>query len=283
MNSEFIIMGLPASGKTTFLAALWHLVESQEVSSLLTLDSFSGELAYLNKISESWRSFAPVPRTSQVGETNIVLQLINSKTEQKCQVMFPDLAGETFDSQVEHRVVRADFVNRFNQETGILFFINADVKEDSLSIKELNERLQGIESDATAPPEQVQEWAPKFIPEQVKVVQLLSDLITYPFEPCKRRLAVLISAWDLVATASLSPLEWLNNNMPLVYQFLEANADYFVYQVYGVSAQGLDFSNDAAVETAADLVPSRRIKIIGQDGEGHDLTSPLIWLMSAEL
>nr|WP_280925704.1 hypothetical protein [Shewanella septentrionalis] len=276
-------MGLPASGKTTFLAALWHLVESKEVDSLLTLHGFSGDFAYLNRISEAWRSFAPVPRTSQGGETNISLQLINSQTEQKCKVMFPDLAGETFDSQVEHRVVRADFVNRFNQETGILFFINSDVKEDSLSIKELNERLQGIESDAKVPTQPAQEWAPKFIPEQVKVVQLLSDLVTYPFEPCKRRLAVLISAWDLVTPVTLSPSEWLMNNMPLVHQFLEANTDYFVYQVYGVSAQGLDFSNDTAVESAADLVPSRRIKITNQDGEGHDLTSPLIWLMSAEL
>jgi hypothetical protein len=275
-------MGLPASGKTTFLAALWHLVEAKEVNSVLTLDSFSGDLAYLNKISEAWRSFASVPRTSQAGETNVSLQLINSNTNQRCIAMFPDLAGETFDLQVENRVTRAEFVNRFNKETGILFFINSDVKEDALTIKELNERLHGVELDAATSPEHIQEWAPKFVPEQVKIVQLLSDLIVYPFETNKRRLAVLISAWDLVATSKLSPSEWLLKNMPLVHQFLETNVDYFVVQIYGVSAQGLNFSNDAAVELAADLVPSRRIRIVDSVGEGYDLTVPLVWLMSAE-
>ena len=70
--------------------------------------------------------------------------------------------------------------------------------------------------------------------------------------------------------------------MPLVDQFLRANSQAFKHRIYGVSAQGVRLDDDAAVSEAAKLTPSRRIEIVGPDGAGHDLTSPLVWLMSAE-
>lgn len=48
------------------------------------------------------------------------------------------------------------------------------------------------------------------MPAQVKVVQLLSDIIRPPFEPCLRKIALLISAWDLVPDSGVTPNDWLN-------------------------------------------------------------------------
>lgn len=42
MNANHTIIGMPNSGKTTFLAALWHLVTSGEVKSSLALDHLEG-------------------------------------------------------------------------------------------------------------------------------------------------------------------------------------------------------------------------------------------------
>lgn len=288
MNSNFIIMGLPASGKTTFLAALWHLVESNEADSRLQLDGYRGDLSYLNLIAESWRSFQPVPRTSQVGDKNVTIQLRNLKTGVSGNAFFPDLAGETFDRQVEERRCRPEFIENFDSENGILFFINADVREDDLSITELNARMPidiadvdpAIGNDTTSG--LLREWEPKFLPAQVKIVQLLSDLTRPPFTPRKRRLAILISAWDLTRSMALVPSEWLSVHMPLVEQFLRTNEDLFKHQVYGVSAQGVCLDDDLAVDEAAKLTPSRRIQIVSPEGEGHDLTEPLVWLMSVD-
>jgi hypothetical protein len=289
-------MGLPASGKTTFLAALWHLVESNEADSRLQLDGYRGDLSYLNLIAEAWRSFQPVPRTSQVGDKNVTIQLRNLETGISGKAFFPDLAGETFDRQVEERRCRPEFIENFDSENGILFFINADIKEDALSITELNARMPdegaidivnvdpaasiNIGNDTTSG--LLREWEPKFLPAQVKIVQLLSDLTRPPFTPRNRRLAILISAWDLTRSMDLVPSEWLAVHMPLVDQFLKTNEDLFIHQVYGVSAQGVCLNDDLAVDEAAKLTPSRRIQIVSPEGEGHDLTEPLVWLMSVD-
>ncbi|WP_226949290.1 TRAFAC clade GTPase domain-containing protein [Raoultella ornithinolytica] len=286
MNSNFIIMGLPASGKTTFLAALWHLVESNETTCRLELDAYDGDLTYLNRIAEAWRNFEPVPRTSQIGDMNVAIHLRNRETGEKGTAFFPDLAGETFDRQVEDRIFRKDFMKGFSEDDGILFFISSDVREDFISVTELNARLPSDseidESLNDTPAEmRITEWEPKLLPAQVKIVQLLSDIIRPPFEPRLRRIALLISAWDLVHRSGVTPYDWLEVNMPLVAQFLKANKDYFEHQIYGVSAQGVNLNDDTAVDEVANLLASRRIKIVGMESEGNDLTEPLIWLMSA--
>ena len=291
MSSNFVIMGLPASGKTTFLAALWHLIESDETDCCLELETYQGDLSYLTLIAEAWRTFKPVPRTSQVGDRHVTIQLRNRETNVSCAAFFPDLAGETFDRQVEDRRCRLEFIEDVSVDDGILFFINADVQEDTLSVTELNSRIPITSTDAgidvgevrgDKTPILLREWEPKHLPAQVKIVQLLSDFMRPPFVPCSRRLAILISAWDLTHGMNLTPQDWLGVHMPLVAQFLRANGEFFKHRVYGVSAQGVSLYDDTAVDAAADLEPSHRIKIVGSGGEGHDLTEPLVWLMSVD-
>lgn len=292
MNASFVIMGLPASGKTTFLAALWHLVESGETDCRLVMDHFRGDFTYLNNIADAWRNFKSVPRTSQTGDTDVTIYLQDRVTGARGTALFPDLAGEIFDLQVEERRCRPEFVTQADAEDGILFFINANVKEDALSIVDLNARLPKEVGEAVLEPLReledtsasvvAPEWEPKFLPAQVRVVQLLSDFLRPPFTYRTRKLALMISAWDLVRDEGYTPEQWLARNMPLVDQFLRTNGTSFAHQVYGLSAQGLRLDDDAAVDGATKIVPSRRVQIIGREGEGHDLTAPLAWLMSAE-
>lgn len=290
MNTNFIIMGLPSSGKTTFLAALWHLVEANEVKCRLKFESCHGNFSYLHQIAEAWRTFRRVPRTSQTGEQDVIIELINPDTGQKARAFFPDLAGETFDRQVEERICKPAFVEELSKNNGILFFINADVKEDGLSIGELNARLpaeaqiSAISSgeDSYKESTKFQEWEPKHLPAQVKIVQLFSDMIRPPFEPMRRRVAVMISAWDLTREMQLTPEHWLATHMPLVSQFLRSNHDYFDYQIYGVSAQGVRLEDDQAVDRVLHDLPSRRIQIVGPNEDSNDLTEPLVWLMSVK-
>lgn len=301
MDADFVIIGLPASGKTTFLAALWHLVEAGEADCRLKLAKYEGDLAYLNRIAEAWRTFKPVPRTSQVGDADVIIELVDRETGASASAFFPDLAGETFDTQVEARRCRPELIERIAEDDGILLFISANVKASNVSIVEFNAMMppddasleaeprtmleavtatQEQEAGINASAEEVAEWEPKLLPPQVRLVQLLSDLLRTPFTPRRRRLVVLISAWDLVSGTGLKPSAWLAAEMPFVDQFLKTNANSFDHRVYGLSAQGLSLEDEVAVGAAAKLVPSRRIQIVEEESESHDLTSPLVWLMS---
>ena len=147
MKANFVIMGLPASGKTTFLAALWHLIEAEETECRLLLDGYRGELKYLNQISEAWRSFQKVPRTSHTGDVDVTINLLDRETGAKGTAFFPDLAGETFDQQVEERRCKPKLIEELAVDDGILFFINANIKGEALSIAELNAALP-VDGDA---------------------------------------------------------------------------------------------------------------------------------------
>lgn len=306
-SSKFAILGLPASGKTTFLAALWHLIESGETPSQLKLLRYEGDKAYLSLIAEAWRKFEKVPRTSQHGETSVVIELAHANTGEEAVIHFPDLAGESFDVQIENRRCRPEYIEQIAQEEGILLFITANTKEDDLSIVELTQRLPpgligpaapGQPARGQAAPQlpapagpdpggneraqpSAAEWQPKDVPAQVRIVQLLTDLGAPPFATRRRKLVVIISAWDLTAGSGATPSSWLASNMPLVDQFLQTNRAAFDYKLYGISAQGVRLDDHAAVEEAANDLASRRIRVVADDAtETNDLTTPIIWLMS---
>ena len=122
----------------------------------------------------------------------------------------------------------------------------------------------------------------KRIPTQVKIVQLLCDFLRAPFDVRPRRLAVIISAWDVVEanTPGMSPDQWLAGNMSLLDQFLLTNHDRFRTRIYGVSAQGVDLGDDLAVDTASKLLASERVLIVDGAERGHDITVPLVRLMA---
>ena len=56
-----MMMGLPGSGKSTFLAALWHQLESTEIPTAFIAERLQPDREYLNKIREKWLEFEEIP------------------------------------------------------------------------------------------------------------------------------------------------------------------------------------------------------------------------------
>ncbi len=53
-SRHILLMGLQSTGKTSFLAALWYMVDQQEVPCALTVQSLQGDRTYLNAICKAW-------------------------------------------------------------------------------------------------------------------------------------------------------------------------------------------------------------------------------------
>ena len=72
---DIVVLGLPGSGKTTFLAALWHLLTSDEVETRLSLVSLqAGESAHLNEIAALWRRARVQERTLHAGDRTVTVR-----------------------------------------------------------------------------------------------------------------------------------------------------------------------------------------------------------------
>lgn len=278
-----VVMGLPGSGKTTFLAALWHLVSEKEVPCKLTYLSLqTSNIEHLHEIATQWRAAKKQERTAQGGD-RLVSMILKAEGGDPQTVTFPDVAGEAFLQTWGLRECD-ETVAGWLKEPGVLLFIHADkvtvpkwVIDEKLLLEDL-----GLKPEA----EDVVDWSPDMAPTQVQLVDLLQLMQTEPLDVGPRRLAIILSAWDKAAGRGFSPEEYLAKRMPLLDQFLEYGLDSrWERRIYGVSAQGGDYDDDKTTLPDADRlrdidVPSKRISVVYAGGKSNDLTEPLQWLLT---
>ncbi len=275
-DSYHSIIGLPKSGKTTFLAALWHLIDAGEVSTKLVLDELVGDHQHLNAIVEAWRRCEEVPRTSMAGETHVAIHVHEPANGRKSVLSFPDLSGESFEQQLTARKCHGAYVEACDRDGGLLLFLTADRSTDGITITELAPALAGAEEEIE--PHEIREWVPQMMPQQVRLVELLQFLQQRPFLRRQRKVGVIVSAWDVIGDPKPTPIAWLQRELPLLHQFLISNPASFDHRVYGVSAQGGDVKTEK--NSLLRITPSERIRCVGHDGESHDITEPISWLMA---
>lgn len=284
-QQSIVVLGLPGSGKSTFLAALWHLVFSREAETKLRFNGLkSGTQKHLNEISARWRNAQMQDRTLLGGNQFVSINLV-TENKHEVTITFPDIAGESYQHMWEERECEKVVADSLMQG-GVLLFVHADRIRRPLWIADVAEmaRVLDLPADAEAQPVP---WEPSTAPTQVQLVGLLEMLGEAPLDIGPRRLVVMLSAWDKAKGERLPPREFLQAKLPLLSQYLETNPRLWQWTVYGVSAQGGEYDDiqagsqpkpEAKRLRAADD-PSKRIELTDGVHTSHDLTEPLAWLM----
>jgi energy-coupling factor transporter ATP-binding protein EcfA2 len=278
--ANLLFIGLPGSGKTTFLAALWHVLNDRSSATALKLTKLSGDRTYLNQIAKEWRECSQVPRTNLQTEQIVILHL-DGNGFGSFDLSIPDLAGEAFKQQLTERRMTRHHDAFVQEATGLMLFLHPDVQKGrQLTLaRRLESELPGAhEEDETAASAGVNTaWLPELLPTQAKLVELLQFILER--RQRKLQVAVVVSAWDLVDHLG-SPNEFVARELPLFQQFLEANEDIFQYSVFGVSAQGGDITVDAQKQTLLGLDDAlKRIKVRQAHQTDNDITKPIAWLL----
>lgn len=278
-STNLLFVGLPQSGKTTYLAALWHVLVDQSSATKLKLKHLSGDRTYLNLIVEAWRACAPVPRTTLQTDATVALHLEGDGFGEFTLSM-PDLSGEAFDQQVEHRRISLAHFELFRGANGVILFVHPDVKKGTLisDQDQITAIIGGVTeagSGANGHPAFPTPWKAEMLPTQAKLVELLQFLLELVDQ--RLRVAVVVSAWDLVEDVGQTPCEYVSGRMPLLRQFLDANDDLIDHAVFGVSAQGGAIPADKSKLLELDSL--KRIRVCQGSKNDHDITKPLAWLL----
>lgn len=276
------MLGLPSSGKTTFLAALWHVLNAKEIECNFSLDKIEGDVRYLDAITEAWRTFQKVPRTSMQMEEKISLRVKNNLTKELVTLEFPDLSGETFERLLLTRLIETKKFDTLSSSDGLLLFITADKVDDGLSILDVPAEFRGDSTDGVIPEK---DWDAECVPQQVKIVELLQLIRSRQLGNPLSKIAIIISAWDVITGAgpNIQPIQWLAREFPLVCQYLDTNRECFDYQVFGISAQGGEIKSELSRDRLAEKMEASTRIICAYDGKiNHDITCPVFWLMSRD-
>ena len=279
--ANILFVGLPGSGKTTFLAALWHALKDRSSETTLKLTKLSGDRTYLNQIAKEWQECSQVPRTNLQSEQVVILHL-DGDGFGAFDLSIPDLAGEAFKQQLTERRMARHHDSFVQKATGIILFLHPDFEPgvQITAARSLEAELPGTheEESTVADTGANMIWSPELIPTQVKIVELMQFL----FERAQRKLrvAIVVSAWDLAISHFSAPNEFVTRAFPLFQQYLESNDDIFQYSVFGVSAQGGDIRVEKEKQELLGLDDAlMRIKV--QQGQviDQDITKPIAWLM----
>ncbi|HST32933.1 MAG TPA: hypothetical protein VLJ80_05370 [Solirubrobacteraceae bacterium] len=269
--THILMVGLPESGKTTYLAALYHTLRSvtgEQTS--MRLRQAPAERQYFHEIEEIWLRFEPMPRSQHREPAKAGLELLDPSGEE-IDLEIPDVSGETFDALWESGVWVESLRALASSAVGVLLFTRAD-RVDYPELITVEDPDQP-ESEGVAP----RAWEPSDAPTQTKLVDLLETVWSVGEN---LRVAVAVSAWDRVAAEGLAPDQWLELNLPLLWQMLQTNGDAHPWRAFGVSAQGGDLEDPEARLALAKCDPPGSRVMVRDGDDSHDLTRPLSWLLA---
>jgi len=242
-NNHFLLIGLPETGKTSFLAALWYMVSQSNIEFGLGLDHLEGDSQYLNLIRDAWSEYRPVPRNKAETEKPVAMWLKDRKTDSVGRLSFPDLSGEDFRSQWTHRQLLASFDKSLQEAAGGVLFVHPDSIIKPIRIDIINAAVEGIGGDKPKKAKiKDSPWDSEKSPTQVQLVDILQFMASRSYFQAPFRLAVVVSAWDRVHPQERRPSDWIAVELPLLKQFLESNEELFEVSFYGVSAQGARYA-----------------------------------------
>jgi len=293
-SDQCMFIGLPGSGKSSFIGALWHVVESNEIISSYSISSQPEDREYLNMLRAAFLSCTPPERTKIEFPKTVELAFKNTETGQTTNFIFPDLSGETYSNQFSYRKLSEKYVDDLSLSNGIILFVNPHNLRKPNLITDADPMLailggqdncekQSVQKDIDNSADNLQQWKTEFSQTQVVLVDLLQMVQKQIKLPC--RISIIISAWDLILNlreqnSDVNPKVWLKINLPLLAQYLEANSEDFIYNIFGVSAQGGNYIDEEKELMQEIIIPSERIKVQDENSINNDITLPIKWILN---
>lgn len=305
-----LVVGLPVSGKSTFIGALYNVLEDDSVPLSCKWNTSPDDASYAHELAVAWGECRPPERTGLRRE--ILLHLKHLATNSNFELRFPDVAGEVFEHQWQLRGYSPTYAEDIDRATGIILFVSPIVRTGELiraSDQKLAETFGSmlglpLEEGATAKTSHlafsganatenqralVEAIArhPERTPTQVMLVELLQFIARRRgWDSAPLPVAVVISMWDgpRGEDSTRSPSAWQDCELPLLSQYLRSNATRFPSRVFGISAQGGDYENKEDYARLTKMITERAQRVIVDDPpaavESHDITLPLDWILT---
>jgi hypothetical protein len=250
------------------------------VARCLTVPLLQPDRDYLNAIRDSWLSLKPVGRTTLRAVATVMMCLRNHVSDFGIDVTIPDTSGESFSMQWATRKATAGYAAFAKNCDGAFLFIHPNEVRTTHALKPNREELPTTEPGQSTMIAASISWTPEQSSSQVQFVDLLQTLMYLRDTDASVRLAVVISAWDVIGNR-VRPIDWIEKRLPLLSQFLSANHRRIPSRVFGISAQGGDLDQDRQ-RLLNYALPSERCMVIEADEPRPvHISAPLLFLLGS--
>lgn len=295
-KGNILLLGLPAAGKTSFLAALYHQASADVPDKKLREYKMSADTTYLKLIQRKWLSCERLDRTINVVSTSTrdVVMHLEKLPESRCfDLHIPDVAGESFMTQFTERLWEASYEAEVRSAGGLVLFIHPAKLKPHVLIDDIQQAaavLEALELDKpeataadeaqAAPVTVAAEFKAEECPTQVVLTDMLSNHLAFN-DNAHLNIAIVVSAWETVMKReNHTPEKWMEVNLPLLYQYLNCNFEQINYKVFGISAQGGDIEDagDKARLQSCDEPADKVIVQVGKE-QNNNICMPIEWII----
>lgn len=271
MNKTCLIAGLPNTGKTTYIAALWYVIRhAKGGEALRASDELPNDVAYLNEITKCWLEYSSMDRSNVDIPNNIVLNLI--KGDEELKLAIPDFKGETIRNIILD-IPSTELSEWFGKSTNLLYFIY-QAGHNTL-FDQVGDEPKGNTTGENLPEFKVEHMCYDSL--NMMILKYLKTHMNI------ENLVLCISAWDEKKSDDDTPESYLKREAPAFFHFLKYQ--FPDIKIYGISAQGAKYEYDDENKKLpkAEFVKKMKAKTaagirayVNDDGkEDNDITLPL--------
>ena len=288
-NHSIVLIGGPDSGKTNFLARIWESLRVCEGT--LIAPEVPGNIKYVEDALAHLLQGTFAPRSDkgfdELGRS-FSIPVVSAKNRKldPVQIVVPDVSGELWKEAVEKFELPAQWIDNLREAFGALLFLRIGSNQNIEHLDWVTTakilRMNTLQSEED-------QDAPRQIPTAVQLCELLR-LLEYVLAEntsiVKPRVAILVTAWDLLDTqrAKLGPMAYLATEFPLLAGRL-ADMSKLNVQVFGMSIVGGDFIDqdfkqrflDGELNSFGYVV----CEIDGRVQKDFDLTLPVAWVFNS--
>lgn len=307
-HSSVLLIGGPDAGKSNFLFRVWIAIDQGR--GILVKDGLPSDLEYLRSGAERLLEGKFAERTSKEVHERVLVPVKRADLAigPGGTLIVPDVAGEQVLAIYRNRQWSEAWEELISSKCACLLFVRAGsdevvtpldwatcfekygavlgapvpgvVAQDAANAATAEDDVKTDDEKGLQPPTQVvlTEW-----------LQFLRRAFTAvgggSFRP---RIGLIVSAWDAVPADQqpAGPARYLEDNFPMLHQFIKANGDRFDFQIFGLSVVAGDLTNDEEFRDA--YLKGRPPEfgyvlhsLSGQVEQSPDVTLPVAWALRA--
>jgi hypothetical protein len=285
------LVGLPATGKTTYIAALWAYLRSGLDDSKWRVLEVPEDTTYLNLIVQAWLDRKEMPRSAPGVDT--VEFTVQTPGGQPTTIVVPDLPGEMFLNAVRRPAIDTVPATAVTESDVLFIFVNGqrastfaplgdqeppdEAFDEDEEVEEIEDEGAGTDEEHTeaeagdTPP--LREFVISDLDSDTLNTELLQRVLYLRRDQAPPPVVVVVSAWDVLDVTGKTPEEWLKDEQPMTWQSIVELRTRTTVAVIGVSAQGADYDDDPTIHQT----PTRD-RPWGRDGDLNktEITGPLL-------
>lgn len=285
---DCLIAGLPFSGKSTYIGALWHVVKHDtdkiDLSLVASDENLPENTDQLNTLSKHWRNVEDMDRTSKDVPNSISMILKSKDEDTEFTLNVPDFKGESI-RQIITKNQPTELDNWCEKANCIMYMmsnISPGIYADDFPKEEEEEQIE--ETLKVVPPLKPEKMTPAT--QNMLILRYIRE-----YTSC-RKIAICITAWDKITRLSPNkdPEEYLQDESPALYNFIKFHFPEVLF--FGISAQGAEYEYEEKTGNAGKvkvIKEESRKKLLEKTREGkrafinnesvHDITIPLAALL----